>query len=330
MSDRGPFPAKGSLHYVNWGRTALATIVEAEGLRGGSVALPAFVCEESIEPVFDAYDLTPVFVDVSLPTLHVDHAKLRSVVDRVDAVLYVQAFGYPERLDGVRRACDRADTVLVEDCARAAGATVDGVPVGTWGHHATYSLYKLSPVAKGGVLATTAPPEDVALGRASLDLRSLVSVLPSGVRDAVSVRYPLDVERRRLDPVTRFAFERFLSEEFETSQRAARESARRLRAVLDPAGFECQPARPGRVYPSLPVLAPDERDDLVHSLRAKHVPVKVAWGHPWAKSVAGAEFDTAYPTAATVSDSVFQLRLRDMDDDDVDRAVDVLRAFATG
>jgi len=324
--DRRVFPADRSLHYVNWARTALETIIDLENLHGSTILLPAFICQDSFAPLFAQYELKPRFVDVDPQTFHLDIKTAMDELESVDAVLYVHAFGLPASLENLASACARADVVLIEDCARSAGASVNGRLVGSFGDHAVYSLAKIAPIPKGGALLTTAPPQSVQLDRPSYDAHSLYAVSPAAITDALSPTYPHDIERRKLDSMTTWAFRRYVCHHFETDRWAASRRADRLRHALEPEGFVFQPNRVGRLHPTVPVVTPCDRDELAHYLSTKNVPSRVVWGHPWGKTIEGREFATSFPHAAHLAEQLLHLDVQTMDND-VEETIDVILEF---
>ncbi len=324
-----PFPEGRPRVYTNWARTALEVVVDQENLRGGVVMLPAFICQDSFMPLFERLDLTPRFVDVTIPTYHMDIEKARGNIEEVDAVLFVHAFGLPAAMEEWRTLCDEHDCVLVEDCARALGARRDGQAVGGMGDYAVYSLQKVTPVSKGGVVLLPNHRENVSLQRPSYGIDVLYNALPQRVRETVSVGYPLDVEPRKLDGITRRVFERYVRRQYVADLATSRERALQLRDGLEPLGFEFQRDSEGRLYLLLPALPPCDRDELVHHLMAYHIPHKVTWGNPWAKTYFGSDFKQEFPNAAILSERIVQFEIGAMDDDDVEFAIDRIGEFVS-
>ena len=321
------FPPDRKPVYTNWARTALEVAVELEGLRGSTVMLPAFICQDSFLPLFERLDLTPRFVDVTLPTYHIDIEEAQEHIDAVDAVVVVHAFGLPVEMDQWVTLCDEHDCVLIEDCARALGARIDGQPVGAYGDYAVYSLQKVAPVSKGGVVLLPDSEADVPLQRPTYGVGALYNALPRGVREKLSVAYPLEIQPLSLDAITKRRFQRYAKRQYGDEMSVNIERARKLREGLEPLGFEFQEERAGRIYPVAPAMVPCKRDALIHYLMSYHVPHKVAWGNPWTKTHVGATFAEQYPNTADLSDRIIQFKVGAMDDDDVEFAIDRIREF---
>jgi CDP-6-deoxy-D-xylo-4-hexulose-3-dehydrase len=106
------------------------------------------------------YGLTPVFVDVRLPTYDLDVAQLEAALSpRTRAVVLAHTLGNPFDVAAVAAFCERHDLWLIEDCCDAVGATFAGRPVGTFGDVATVSFYPAHHITtgEGGCVLTNSP-----------------------------------------------------------------------------------------------------------------------------------------------------------------------------
>jgi CDP-6-deoxy-D-xylo-4-hexulose-3-dehydrase len=94
--------------------------------------------------------MTPVFVDVHLPTYNIDVSALEAAVSpRTRAVMLAHTLGNPFDVRAIRAFCDKYDLYLIEDCCDALGATVNGQPVGTFGDIGTLSFYPAHHITMG-------------------------------------------------------------------------------------------------------------------------------------------------------------------------------------
>jgi CDP-6-deoxy-D-xylo-4-hexulose-3-dehydrase len=99
----------------------------------------------------------PVFVDIELGTYDVTVQRTASAItDRTRAVVLAHTMGFPFDAPGIRALCDEHDLFLIEDCCDALGASIDGKPVGTFGHFGTFSFYPAHQitVGEGGAVIT--------------------------------------------------------------------------------------------------------------------------------------------------------------------------------
>jgi len=121
---------------------------------------------------------TPILVDVDEATGTMDPASLAMAVAagsppsgaRPAAVVVVHLYGYPAPMDEILSIARAADLCVVEDCAQAHGARLDGRMVGTMGDVAAFSFYptkNLAALGDGGCIAS----DDVALATRIRELR---------------------------------------------------------------------------------------------------------------------------------------------------------------
>src|SRR3546814_1571721 len=88
------------------------------------------------------YGLTPVFVDIQLPTYNVDPDRIEAAITpKTRAIMIAHTLGDPFDLDRVMDLARRYDLWVVEDCCDALGSTYDGRLVGTFGDVSTLSFY---------------------------------------------------------------------------------------------------------------------------------------------------------------------------------------------
>ncbi len=143
------------------------------GTVGIDVALKALGVgpgDRVILPAFDFYSLpksvlntgaTPLFVDVCPENLTIDAEQVQAQVqtEGVKAVVAVHISGSVAQLDVLKRICQGAGVVLIEDCAQATGARYQGRRVGSWGDLGVFSLggVKLMTCGQGGMITTSDP-----------------------------------------------------------------------------------------------------------------------------------------------------------------------------
>jgi len=106
----------------------------------------------------------PVWVEVAPDTLTMSTRSLDHVLQAhahtshpVKAVIPVHLFGHPADMPGILRLADAYGCHVVEDCAQAHGASIDGRPCGSFGRFAAYSFYptkNLGCMGDGGALCT--------------------------------------------------------------------------------------------------------------------------------------------------------------------------------
>jgi dTDP-4-amino-4,6-dideoxygalactose transaminase len=121
---------------------------------GDEVIVPCVSSCAAIRNAVHAAGATPVFADTRRVDFNLDaQAVARRVTPRTRAIIAPHHTGVP---------CAVAELValgvpVIEDCAQALGATVDGRPVGTLGQAAIFSFYatKLMTTIDGGMVVST-------------------------------------------------------------------------------------------------------------------------------------------------------------------------------
>lgn len=106
------------------------------------------------------YGLTPVFVDVDIPTYNIMPEMIEAAVsDRTRAIMVAHTLGNPFDLGEVMRVAEKHNLWVIEDCCDALGATYDGKGVGTFGHIGTLSFYPAHHITmgEGGAVFTDKP-----------------------------------------------------------------------------------------------------------------------------------------------------------------------------
>ena len=98
---------------------------------GSAVALPAYACYD-VATAADGADVQVFLYDTDPRTLAPDLAQLQAILRHdVAAIVVAPLHGYPIDLTEVNRLAAVAGAVVIEDAAQAAGATLNGRPVGT-------------------------------------------------------------------------------------------------------------------------------------------------------------------------------------------------------
>lgn len=101
---------------------------------------------------------TPVFVDIDPRTYNLDPAALEAKISpRTRAIVPVHLYGAPAAMPQIMAIAQRYGIAVVEDCAQAVGAFLDGQPVGSFGTFGCFSFFpskNLGAYGDGGMLTT--------------------------------------------------------------------------------------------------------------------------------------------------------------------------------
>ena len=101
---------------------------------------------------------TPVFVDCASDNFSLDVSLLPSLITKkTKAVIPVHLHGFPVDMGALLQITDKYKIFVLEDCAQAHGATIDGIRVGGFGDIAAFSFYptkNLGCLGDGGCITT--------------------------------------------------------------------------------------------------------------------------------------------------------------------------------
>ena len=142
---------------VNNGTSAIHCALSALGIGpGDEVIVPANTYIASAWGVTYT-GATPVFVDCTKDTWEIDPAAAEAAVtERTRAILGVHLYGQPFDFDAIKAIADRHHLYVVEDCAQAHGALVNGRMAGTLGDLGCFSFYpgkNLYAFGEGGAVS---------------------------------------------------------------------------------------------------------------------------------------------------------------------------------
>lgn len=101
--------------------------------------------------------LTPVFADVNPKTFNIDPIDIeRKITSRTKAIIVVHMYGEPVNIKSILRLKRKYRLILIEDCAQAAGAKINGRYVGSFGDISCFSFYQTKHIVmgEGGILLT--------------------------------------------------------------------------------------------------------------------------------------------------------------------------------
>ena len=94
---------------------------------------------------------TPVFADVDSDSGNVTSETIaRVLTDRTRAIIPVHLAGWPAEMPGIMELARSRGIKVIEDCAQAHGATIDGQSVGSFGDAAAFSFCQDKIISTGG------------------------------------------------------------------------------------------------------------------------------------------------------------------------------------
>ena len=147
---------------VGNGTDAIVIALKALGVGDGDAVFTVSHTAVATVAAVELAGASPVLVDIDPATFTMDPARLEEALKscktgRPRAVIAVHLYGQPCDIPAILDICKRHDLFLIEDCAQAHGALLDGRRVGSFGDIATYSFYptkNLGAFGDGGAVAT--------------------------------------------------------------------------------------------------------------------------------------------------------------------------------
>ncbi len=144
---------------VGSGTDALTLALMATGIGSGcEVITTPFSFFATVESIL-AVGAKPVFVDIDAESFCINPEFIeRAVTLRTSAILPVHIFGHPAEIKNICKQAEMLNNVyVIEDCAQAFGAKVDGRAVGSFGDLSAFSFYptkNLGALGDGGCITT--------------------------------------------------------------------------------------------------------------------------------------------------------------------------------
>ncbi|TNV80162.1 hypothetical protein FGO68_gene14426 [Halteria grandinella] len=141
----------------NSGTTALFAAYFALGVKEDDEVIgPALTFHAALSPSY-MLKANVVLVDVDKDTKCIDVNKIQEVITKKTKVLtVVHQWGHPANMDKVMAIAKKHNLKVIEDCSHAHGSKFKGIPVGTFGDIAVFSLQaaKMIYAGEGGILVT--------------------------------------------------------------------------------------------------------------------------------------------------------------------------------
>ncbi|MHA1505717.1 MAG: DegT/DnrJ/EryC1/StrS family aminotransferase [Candidatus Asgardarchaeia archaeon] len=142
---------------VSNGTAALHVAIEALGIKpGDEVITTAFTFIASSNSILFVGGV-PVFADISIKSYNIDPEDVRKKIsEKTKAILAVHIFGLPADMKALKEIAEENDLYLIEDCAQAHGAYINGKHVGTFGDVGIFSFYATKNMmsGEGGIIVT--------------------------------------------------------------------------------------------------------------------------------------------------------------------------------
>jgi len=124
------------------GTDAIEILLKSMGIgKGDEVLVPAISWIATSEAV-STVGATPVFVDIEPAYYGIDPGLIEEkITEKTKAIIPVHLYGHPADMNAIIRIAKKYNLFVLEDCAQAHGAEIEGRKVGTFGHAASFSFF---------------------------------------------------------------------------------------------------------------------------------------------------------------------------------------------
>jgi dTDP-4-amino-4,6-dideoxygalactose transaminase len=124
---------------------------------GDEVIVPANTYIASILSITEN-NLKPVLVEPDINTFNIEPALIESAItNNTKAIMVVHLYGLVCDMPAIMAIAQRNNLLVIEDCAQAHGAVLNGIRVGAWGDAAAFSFYpgkNLGALGDAGAITT--------------------------------------------------------------------------------------------------------------------------------------------------------------------------------
>ncbi|EGU33607.1 DegT/DnrJ/EryC1/StrS family aminotransferase [Vibrio scophthalmi] len=124
---------------------------------GDEVIVPSNTYIASILSISEN-NLTPVLVEPDANTFNLTAKGIEAAItDKTKVILPVHLYGQISPMQDIRLLAEKYDLLILEDCAQAHGATINGKKSGTWGDAGAFSFYpgkNLGALGDAGAITT--------------------------------------------------------------------------------------------------------------------------------------------------------------------------------
>lgn len=143
---------------VSSGTAALELALRAKGIGPGDEVITTAHTAVATVAAIELCGAQPVFADIDPETFTLDPAKIEAAVSSATkAVIPVHLYGQAADLPPLADVTHRYGLALIEDCAQAHGAELNGRKLGSFGELGCFSFYptkNLGAVGDGGMIVT--------------------------------------------------------------------------------------------------------------------------------------------------------------------------------
>lgn len=140
------------------GTDALALALRSCGIGPGDEVITVSLTAVATVAAVEQIGAVPVLVDIDPHTRCLDPSLVPALLTkRTKAIIPVHLYGQPAPMPAIMQLAAEHGLMVVEDCAQAHGAEIEGQRVGSFGHAAAFSFYptkNLGAIGDGGAVVT--------------------------------------------------------------------------------------------------------------------------------------------------------------------------------
>lgn len=124
------------------GTDSLEILLQVLGVGAGDEVIVPAISWISTSEAVSSLGGTPVFVDIDPTYYTLDLQQVEAAItDKTKVIIPVHLYGQPVDMPQLMEIANKHGIKVLEDCAQAHGATVNGQKIGTFGHCASFSFY---------------------------------------------------------------------------------------------------------------------------------------------------------------------------------------------
>lgn len=140
------------------GTDALAVALRGLGVKPGDEVITVSHTAVATVAAIEMTGAVPVFADIEPETRCIDPNKIEKLISpKTKVIIPVHIYGQPAKIKEIITFVHALNIKVLEDCAQAHGAKVDGKMVGSFGDAAAFSFYptkNLGAIGDGGAVVT--------------------------------------------------------------------------------------------------------------------------------------------------------------------------------
>lgn len=147
---------------VGSGTDAIAVALRACGVGSGDMVATVSLTAVGTVAAIELAGATPILVDIDPQRFTMDPKPLERLIKSfpIRAIIPVHLYGQPADMQRIMHLAAKHKVYVIEDCAQAHGAEIDGSKCGTWGDLGAFSFYptkNLGAMGDAGAVVTNDP-----------------------------------------------------------------------------------------------------------------------------------------------------------------------------